>query len=126
MTFHVPERFRITRGPMASTKENGNNGAFFIRHKTDPVPLKVIASDGFDFEHVSVSLPTRCPTWDEMCYIVSLFWDPDDTVMQLHPPRSEWINNHPFCLHLWAVPPGSKTSIPMPPSWMVGYKELNP
>lgn len=132
MSFHVPERYRITTGRLASSKANGNNGAFFVPcwaingGKSSP-PFKVIASDGAmedgaePWEHVSVSLPHRCPTWDEMCHIKGLFWDDEDAVMQLHPPRSEWVSNHPFCLHLWRP---TVSAIPMPPSLMVGIREL--
>ena len=71
------------------------------------------------WEHVSVSRRDRCPTWDEMCLVKALFWDEEDCVIQYHPPRSEYVNNHPNCLHLWR-PIG--VSLPMPPSIMVGFK----
>lgn len=125
--FHVPEQYRIRVGPMASGRENGNNGAFFVPYKHARVPLKVIASDGgLDpadpgsgaWEHVSVSLPDRCPTWAEMCAVKALFWDPEDTVVQYHPPASEYVNNHPHCLHLWR-PAGLE--LPRPPALMVGF-----
>lgn len=117
---HAPNQYRVRRGPFASDESDGNNGAFFVPQRKG-APLKVICSDGEGWEHVSVSLPDRCPTWEEMCRIVALFWDDDDCVMQLHPPRAQWISNHPYCLHLWR-PIGQ--SIPLPPSVMVGYKDL--
>lgn len=130
MTFHVPNQFRIRTGPMRSDASNGNNGAFFVPHrgvmagKNEP-PLKVIASDGGlpgqqAWEHVSVSLPHRCPTWTEMCQIKALFWDDEDVVLQYHPARSEYVNNHPFCLHLWR-PIG--LDLPVPDSLLVGLKD---
>ncbi len=121
MTFKVPEAYRLRSGAYASDASYGNNGAFFVPSRPGQPPFQVIASDGGGWEHVSVSLPGRCPTWDEMCKIKTLFWTADACVMQLHPPRSEWVNNHPYCLHLWR-PVGQ--AIPMPPSIMVGYKEL--
>lgn len=89
-------------------------------------PLKIIASDGLDgeyeaWEHVSVSLPNRCPTWTEMSLVKSLFWDDTDCVIQFHPPRSEYVNNHDYCLHLWRP---IVQQIPLPPSILVGYKSL--
>ena len=39
---------------------------------------------------------------------------------QFHPPRSEYVNNHPNCLHLWK-PVGAEFS--MPDSILVGIKE---
>jgi len=116
------ERFRIISGDWASPT-GSDYGAFLI-----PGPcrreLRVIASLGdanedIPWEHVSVSLPNRCPNWDEMDFIKNLFWDGEEAVMQLHPPRSAWINNHPYCLHLWRPMDGK---IPLPPSIAVGVK----
>lgn len=61
----------------------------------------IFASADPQWEHVSVSTPTRPPNWAEMCFIKHLFWDGEDTVMQLHPPESRYVNLHPHCLHLW-------------------------
>lgn len=114
MAFQVPEIFRFA-GPKGS-----NNGAF--KFKKDGVQYRIVASDGgFDgqeWEHVSVTLDRkRCPDWEEMCMIKDLFWDKEDCVVQFHPPESEYISNHKYCLHLWR--PVNQT-IPMPPKNYVG------
>ncbi len=74
-------------------------GAF--RFDRGNAKLAVIVSDGDKWDHVSVSLATRCPTWEEMCFIKKLFFKPEEAVMQLHPPATEYVNCHPYCLHLW-------------------------
>lgn len=117
------ERWRFRSGPLAS--DPGNDfGAFFI-----PGPcgrnLQVIASSGdkesgVHWEHVSVSAKKNTPAWKEMDFIKRLFWDDEETVMQLHVPRSRWINNHETCLHLWR--PTDQT-IPLPPDITVGVKD---
>ncbi len=114
----VPEKYR---SPQYSSEKDGNNGVFFIPRFGLNSPLKVIVSDGMGWEHVSVSLPDRCPTWDEMCRIKDLFWDEQEVVMQLHPAKSEYVNNVSNCLHLWK-PINEK--IPLPDSIMVGIKGL--
>jgi hypothetical protein len=89
-------------------------GAFLISAKEAyGVPLKVMSS-GRDskWEHVSVSTQERCPTWDEMHLVKRLFWEDSETVMQLHPPQTNYVNRHPYCLHLWK--PVTK-AIPLPP-----------
>lgn len=53
------------------------------------------------FEHVSVSHPKRCPTWEEMEFVRHLFWGPEEAVIQIHPPESVKVNYHKTCLHLW-------------------------
>jgi hypothetical protein len=71
-------------------------------------------------DHVSVSLSVkRCPDWEEMCMIKDMFWDDEDCVVQYHPPKSEYVSMHPFCLHLWR-PIGIE--IPRPPSIFVGIQ----
>lgn len=105
------ERYRELTGPPASDQSWGNNGAFLVPCPGTRAYLTIIASDGLGWEHVSVSLPVRCPTWSEMCYAKDLFWEEEETVMQLHPPRSRWVNNHPYCLHLWR-PIGQEIALP--------------
>ena len=63
--------------------------------------MAIIASWAGGWEHVSVSLRNRCPTWDEMCLVKDIFWRDDECVVQFHPPKSEYVNLHPYCLHLW-------------------------
>jgi hypothetical protein len=53
------------------------------------------------WEHVSVSLPDRCPTWEEMCHVKSMFWSDSETVIQFHPRKTNYVNIHEHCLHLW-------------------------
>ena len=74
----------------------------------DEIILHVIATcepDGWD--HVSVSLNDRCPTWDEMCFIKALFFEDEDLCIQFHPKKSEYINAHAYCLHIWYPPVGN-------------------
>lgn len=113
------EQYRVTKGPMVSTSSYGNNGAFVAFSPADGQTMQIIASDGGGWEHVSVSFQDRCPTWAEMCWVKNLFWNDRETVIQYHPSKSEYVNNHPFCLHLWK-PVGVK--LPKPPKDFIGVK----
>lgn len=129
MSFHVPEKYRVRTGRLGTDKSYGNNGCFFLPaiSPSRPLVLQCIASDGDGWveqglelpawEHVSVSTPSRCPTWGELCQVKAMFWD-DDLVIQFHPLKSDYVNDHPYCLHLWR-PIGIE--IPTPPSITVGY-----
>lgn len=64
-------------------------------------PMRIIWSFGGGWEHVSCSLRKRCPTWEEMCKVKDMFFEPEEVVVQFHPRRSEYVNIHPHCLHLW-------------------------
>lgn len=115
MSFHVPNEFRIRSGLMGSDDSIGNNGLF--EWGTLRGRIRVIASDGEGWEHVSVSFQNRTPSWEEMCEIKEIFWDKQDCVMQLHPPESDYVSFAKHCLHLWRP---TDREIPRPPSWMVG------
>lgn len=92
------------------------------------VELRAMISDGTDWpfplpawEHVSVSTANRTPNWREMEFIRDLFFAPDELVLQFSVPRSEHINIHPYCLHMWK-PIG--ITIPMPPALTIGPESL--
>ena len=57
--------------------------------------------DGIAWEHVSVSLKKRVPTYAEMNFIKNLCWDPEDEVIHFFPKASQHVNVHEYCLHLW-------------------------
>lgn len=98
------EKYRKPHPAGLSHKVGDDFGWFEIPTSTTGPKLRVQISAGFEqfqFEHASVSLAHRCPTWDEMCKVKDLIWNEEDTVVQFHPPKSEYINNMPFCLHLW-------------------------
>lgn len=82
--------------------------------------MVMIASVGYGWEHVSASYQDRCPSWEEMCMVKDMFWEPEDTVVQFHPRESEYISHHPYCLHLWKRV-GSE--FVLPPSILVGPKK---
>ena len=67
--------------------------------------FRVIASiDGEGentWEHVSVSHPQRTPSWDVMCKMKDLFFDDEEKVIQFHPKKSQYVNFHEHCLHMW-------------------------
>ena len=116
---------RVRSGPMASDVADGGYGMFLL-HGPCGERLCIIASaaDTDDamaqgWEHVSVSTRRRVPNWQEMCFVKDLFWTSDECVIQFHPPRSEYVNNHPNCLHLWRP---KDNHVRLPSSILVGDK----
>lgn len=117
----LAEHYRVPLiGTKFESKYGESFGAFQILYK-DRL-FKTIVSDGdykaaglskyFAWEHVSVSLQDRTPTWEEMSYIKDLFWREDECVFQFHPPKKDYVNFHPNCLHLWKP---LLVEIPLPP-----------
>lgn len=94
-------------------------GTFELPSPLDENILRVIASAGEGWDHVSVSRKNRCPNWQEMEFVARCFFKTSEHAMQLHLPEMEHVNNHPFCLHWWRP---HILNIPLPPSSMVGFK----
>lgn len=123
-----PEKYRMIKPGRYCSKPGDTHGMFYIPRR-EGAPLKVMANNITEeerrtlfppyYEHVSVSLPTRCPTWREMCLVKFLFWEDHELVVQFHPPKSEHINVHPYCLHLWKP---VDFDIPLPDALTVGLK----
>jgi len=130
----APEQYRVKKGSvLASDESYGNNGFFVIPHpKIFSYFLNCQISDGMGWEHVSITLTQhltlhgsktkvlpvkRCPTWEDMCYVKDIFWNEDECVIQYHPPKSQYVSCHPYCLHLWKP---TMLAIPVPESILVG------
>jgi len=94
-----------------------SEGMFEFGSLVDGEILKVIASRGEGWEHVSVSRMDRCPTWEEMEQIAKLFFADHEEAVQFHVPTSDHVNVHNFCLHWWRP---TDAKLPRPPNWMVG------
>jgi len=113
MTFKLPKSKRIKVPGLPSYDATGATYKF----PSSTGDIMVIASFDEGWEHVSASLFYRCPTWNEMCMVKDFFWGEEDTVIQYHPAKSEYINCHPYCLHLWRP---MDLEILCPPKWMIG------
>jgi hypothetical protein len=127
MRMQLPEK--LEAGRIQGDRRWGAYGAFDL-HGPCGERLRIVASgaDADDlqsqgWEHVSVSTRRRPPNWQEMSFVKDLFWEPEECVVQFHPPRSEYVNNHPHCLHLWR---NKNIAFPLPPSVLVGVKGIGP
>ena len=82
----------------------------------------VIASSGAGWDHVSIRPKKHryTPSWSDMCRVKDIFFRDDEAVIQIHPPKDEYVNNMPNCLHLWRA---YDKEMVLPPSFMVGMKK---
>lgn len=106
------EKFRFDHALYGLGDEQ--NGAFKVPGPCGMM-LRVIASSGYGWEHVSVSTRKRMPNWTEMEWVKRRTLG-DVVAYQLHLPESQHINVHRFCLHIWRP---LTAEIPLPPNWMV-------
>ena len=116
-----PESLRHTNVPDFFKTVAGGPGPFMIRLDEGRGDICIIAATGEGWEHVSchIKMPdgtSRIPSWMEMCLVKNIFWEPEDCVIQYHPPRSQYVNISDYTLHLWR-PIGQ--TIPLPPKILV-------
>jgi hypothetical protein len=115
------EKGRVSRGEYGSAFGD-RHGAFLLCCPLTGAGLTVIAAggeawrreglSGEPWDHVSVSASGRVPAWDEMCWVKEQFFEDEEVVIQYHPAKSEYVNNHPHVLHLWKP---CARAVPVPP-----------
>jgi hypothetical protein len=114
------EQFRVWGGKYGS-KPGEMYGAFHIEASDGEMVIFSSGSDRtYGWEHVSVSFSDRSPTWEEMCWVKNLFWEEDEVVVQHHPAKANYVNHHPYCLHLWRP---MRRPLPTPPTILVGPRQ---
>lgn len=97
------ESFRTSKGRYQS-KCGDPYGWFEIPYKSTKLFVMACEADadkGYPWDHVSVSTSSRCPNWEEMCFVKGLFFDDEETVVQFHPKKSEYVDRCKYALHLW-------------------------
>lgn len=62
---------------------------------------KSLEADDKMWLHVSLSRPSRLPTWQDLRRVKDAFVGKDRKAIQVLPADSEYVNIHPFVLHLF-------------------------
>lgn len=117
---HTLGKYRLKEKERSIYGRDGDGGCWCFKVYANGRSFNVIDSNGGGWEHVSVSPWSDnrkcCHTWEDMCAIKNLFFEPEERVVQYHPPESEYVNNHPYCLHLWKP---TTAVLPFPPAIFV-------
>lgn len=86
-------------------EEHGDGGKF-IRKRDH---LMVIVDSGCEqmgddrlWYHLSVSTPTKVPTYDQLKEVKEVFLG-DRYACMVFPPKRFFVNQHPYVLHLWST-----------------------
>ena len=114
----------------AEAEGDGMGGHYYDR--ISEKNLNFIFSYQLGWEHLSVSMPSRTPNWEQMCRMKDIFWNEDETCVEYHPAKNQYVNMHSHCLHIWrpiyckefCTEPESKEEIlPVPPHLLVGFRD---
>lgn len=65
-----------------------------------------------EWDHASVSLADRCPTWSEMEHVRNVCFHDHEIAVQYGVPAGRHINHHPYCLHWWRPQLGHGYDLP--------------
>lgn len=60
------------------------------------------AGESCEWVHLSISRQDRLPSWDDLKGVKKMFLGDHREAVQVLPKAEDYINLHPFCLHLWA------------------------
>lgn len=115
-----------------------NNGKLSIRTKlqqeddvqirafyTDPITRKQYwckFTRAYGWEHLTVSGKNKVPDWNVMCAVKDIFWEDEELCIQYHPKKSQYINNHENCLHIWRP---LFTDLPEPDQFLIGIPGMD-
>lgn len=100
----------------AETDNDGMGGKYYDKYSNKW--LNFIFSYQLGWEHLSVSMPGKTPSWDQMCVMKNIFWNEDEACVEYHPKKEEYVNDHEYCLHIWKP---TKVELPTPPTILVGF-----
>lgn len=99
----MPNHFRTLELPFRKYVSADVRSSFFF--EMDDSLANATATNFPDelWEHVLLEPlhVARCPTWSEMVRLKNTFWEKNDVVIQVHPSKANYVNFHPFVLHLW-------------------------
>jgi hypothetical protein len=103
-------QIRMIRHLLPAAKSPGLLGPIIDNRCGSPIwrigDLQILATvqpdaDGTPWYHVSYSLIDKTPTHEQTCMVRTAMFRPDVVVVAVFPPVDEYVNLHPFCLHLW-------------------------
>lgn len=101
----------------AEAENDGIGGKYYDKYSGKF--LNFIFSYQMGWEHLSVSMPNKTPSWEQMCMMKNIFWNEDEACVEYHPKKEDYVNNHKHCLHIWK--PANEV-LPLPPSILVGFR----
>jgi len=87
--------WREIPAPAGSQRAYMKGGTLFV----------VVTEERHDNEwwrHASCSREDRLPSWEDLREVKKLFIGRDSKAVQVLPAESEYVNLHPYVLHLWS------------------------
>ena len=74
--------------------------------------------DGGVWIHCSLSRKSRLPSWDDMKRVKDAFFGEDSEAFHVLPKKDDYINLHPFCMHLWTPAETEREQLEKEADWL--------
>lgn len=114
------EEIRNTRNLFIEAEAPNDGMGGYYYDSLNNKRFNFIFSYQMGWEHLSVSMPSRTPSWEQMCKMKDIFWSEDEACIQYHPKKEDYVNMHPHCLHIWRP---TEEALPIPPHILVGFRD---
>lgn len=114
---HLFDRNRVDMSYYYGSIGDGKNGVF--EFNINGKQYFAVASVGGGWDHVSISTSNEVPSVDMMETFKQMFFKENETVVEYHPKKSEYVNNFDYCLHLWRP---NKEEMKLPDSASLDYE----
>ncbi len=70
-------------------------------YTTEQNVTKRFAIGSGEWEHVCITHENSIPEYEELVKLKEIAWKTSEIAMQVHPPKSEYVNIDQYALHLW-------------------------
>ena len=74
----------------------------FLTHDGMSIICGLEIIDGIRWWHVSCARPSRLPSWQDLRNVKDVFVGRNRQAVQILPAENQYVNIHPYCLHLWS------------------------
>jgi hypothetical protein len=98
----------ILRRPWREVERRTDGSRYLNELTGQSVIVSLEEHNGTKWLHVSTAFPTKLPSWFELREVKDLFIGRNREAVQVLPPEKEYVNLHPYCLHLWARVDGTR------------------
>ena len=104
LTDEVPYKLTVTP---PGFRDEGVFAESAIIYRNKAQGLLVLASiatleGGKKVLHISLSRRSRLPSWDDVKRVKEAFLGSEREAYHVLPKQSDYVNLHPYCLHLWS------------------------
>lgn len=95
------QQYELMKGlPVTEGTTSWRKGNLKVLYSPKELHTETDLGGGY-WKHLSISHSRRYPFWDEIIDARYNFFNEDETVIQIMPPKREYVNFHSNCFHLW-------------------------